>query len=334
MRWRKDHPDAMNDRDRPLHVIIGAGQIGPQVAAGLVAQGQRVRILRRGAFAGPLPGVEALRADITDPAQAQDALRGAAVVYHSANPPYHRWGTELLPMTRAIVDAAARAGARLVALDNLYMYGQAPSGVMREDTPVAPCSRKGALRAEAAALMLDAHRRGDLPVVLGRASDFVGPEVRLSAAFGERFWPRLLAGKPVEVMGDPEQPHTYSYAPDVAAGLLTLGMTDAEADLGRVWHLPALPAQSTRAWIEAFAAAAGQPARTTPLTPFMLKLAGLFVPEVREVPEMLYQWRAPFILEDGAFRARFGALPTPMATVVSETLAWARRAFGAGRRAA
>ena len=323
----------MTNREPPLHVIVGAGQIGPQVAARLVARGLRVRMLRRGAIAHPPAGVEAARVDIGDPAAAQEALRGAAVVYHCANPPYHQWATQLLPLTQAVVTATARAGARLVALDNLYMYGQAPDGVMREDTPVAPCSRKGALRAEAAAAMLQADRRGDVRVAIGRASDYFGPGVTLTSIFGDRFWPRLLAGKAVEVMGDPEQRHTYSYGPDVADGLVTLGVAAADDACGRVWHLPALPAEPTRAWIERFAAAAGRPAKLTPLSPLMLKLVGLFVPEVREVPEMLYQWRAPFVLDDAAFRARFDASPTSVERVVADTLVWARQAYGARRAA-
>ncbi|MCB9649071.1 MAG: NAD-dependent epimerase/dehydratase family protein [Deltaproteobacteria bacterium] len=317
----------------PLHVVIGAGQIGPQVAARLAAAGLRVRMLRRSALSDVPPGVEAVRADILDPRQADDALRGASVVYHCANPPYHRWGTELLPLTRAVVEGATRAGARLVALDNLYMYGRTPGGVMREDTPVAPCSRKGALRAEAAALMLDAHRRGDVEVVMGRAADFMGPHVTISA-LGDRFWVRLLAGKPVEVMGDPDQPHSFSYAPDVARGLVTLGAEAEGADLGRAWHLPALTAEPTRAWIQRFAEAGGQRPRLTTLTPFTMKLAGLFIPAVRELPEMLYQWEAPFILDDAAFRNRFGVAPTPAAEVVAQTLAWATAHYGAPARAA
>lgn len=323
----------MQNTERPLHVIIGAGQIGTHVASQLVAKGLRVRMLRRGAITDPPAGVETARVDIADPVAAQDALRGAEVVYHCANPPYHRWAEALLPLTRAVVEGAARAGARLVALDNLYMYGRAPDGRMREDSPLAPCSKKGALRVQAAGLMLDADRRGDLQVTLGRASDFFGPGVTLTSIFGARFWPRLLAGKALETMGDPDQPHTYSYGPDVAAGLVTLGTTAADDVYGRVWHLPALPAESTRAWIERFCAAAGRPAKLTDLSPLTLKLIGLFVPEVREVPEMLYQWQAPFMLDDGAFRARFGATPTPAAQAVADTMAWAQQAHGARRAA-
>ncbi len=42
----------------PLHVIAGAGQIGPMIAERLLARGYRVRLVRRGAFTGAPAGAE------------------------------------------------------------------------------------------------------------------------------------------------------------------------------------------------------------------------------------------------------------------------------------
>jgi nucleoside-diphosphate-sugar epimerase len=320
MRSRKEHLRGTKERitmSAPLHVIVGAGQIGPMIAERLLARGVRVRMVRRSAVEPR--GVEAVRADVSDPAQAASAMRGASVVYHAANPRYHLWAAELLPLARGIVAGATAAGARIVALDNLYMYEVPPDGRLAPDTRVAPRSRKGALRARAAEVMLAAK----VPVALARASDFFGPNAT-NSVFGERFWPRLLSGRAVEVMGDPEQPHTYSYTPDVADGLVALGLAEDDA-FGRVWHLPASPAEPTRAWVDRFARAVGVAPRMTRFSPLLLRLAGLFVPEAGELPEMMYQWQTPFVLDDSAFRARFGAAPTPVARAVTETVAWATR---------
>lgn len=331
MRQRKADTQRMTDattRDRaPLHVIIGSGQIGPQIAARLLALGLRVRLVRRSARSDTPAGAEAVRADVMNPAEATAALRGASVVYHTANPRYHRWGEELLPLARGIVAGASAAGARLVVLDNLYGYGMPAGGRLCEATPLAPVSRKGALRVEAARFLLAAHARGDVPVSILRASDFVGPGV-VNSLLGERFWTKLFAGKPVEVLGDPAQPHSYSYAPDVADALVTLALAADDA-YGSVWHAPALPAEPTRAWVERFAALAGVEPRLQTLAPFVLRLAGLFMREAGELPEMVYQWRAPFVLDDTRFRARFGAVPTPLARVMSDTFSWATATYGA-----
>ncbi|HET9620938.1 MAG TPA: NAD-dependent epimerase/dehydratase family protein [Kofleriaceae bacterium] len=321
---------------RPLHVIVGAGQIGPMVAERLIERGFRVRMIRRGSFADAPAGVETVSAEVNDPRAAGEAMRGASVVYHCANPRYHRWPRELVPLARGITEGAARAGARLVALDNLYMYGLPADGRLAEDTPIAPRSRKGALRAEAAAVMLDAHARGDVAVAIARAADFFGPRCT-NSVLGDRFWHKLLAGRPVEVLGDPDQPHTYSYGPDVADGLVTLGTTDPTTDLGvygRVWHLPALPADSTRTWIERFARELGVPTRLSVLSPTLLRVAGWFLPEAGELPEMIYQWRGPFRLDDAQFCARFAARPTALPRALAATVDWARAHYGAAMRAA
>lgn len=308
----------------PLHVVLGAGQIGPLVARRLLDRGLRVRMVRRGRFApGEAPaGAETASADVADPAAAAAVMEGAAVVYHCVNPAYTEWARLLLPLTRGIVGGASRAGAHLVALDNLYMYGRAPGGVMSEDTAVNPCSRKGELRARAAAEMFAARDRGDLAVTVGRASDFFGPGATLAAIFGDRFWPRALAGKAGEVFGDPDQPHSYSYVPDVADGLVTLG-TDARAR-NQLWHLPVNAAEPSRATIARAGRALGVEVGATTIPRWLLRSVGVFSPILREVAEMTYQWEAPFILDDRRFRATFGVAPTPWDQAMADTARWAR----------
>src|ERR1044071_9184358 len=137
-----------------LRVMAGAGQIGPLIADRLIARGYRVRMIRRGAFSDVSAGVETVSASVADPASAAEAMRGASVVYHCANPRYHRWAQELVPLARGITEGAARNGARLVALDNLYMYRVPADGRLAEDTATRPVVPKGALRAEGAQLML------------------------------------------------------------------------------------------------------------------------------------------------------------------------------------
>jgi nucleoside-diphosphate-sugar epimerase len=311
------------DNTAALHVVLGAGQLGPLVAARLRARGLRVRLVRRGPFVtGAPPGVEAVSGDLGDPTSATALLAGAAVVYHCASPPYTEWRRALLPLTEAILTGASRAGAHLVALDNLYMYGRAPGGRMSEDSPVAPCSKKGELRARAAGAMTAARDRGDLPVTIGRASDFIGPGATLAAVFGDRFWTRAFAGKPGEVLGDPDQPHSYSYVPDVADALVTLG-TDPRAR-NQLWHLPAPPALPTRAIIQRIGQLMGQPLAATSVPTWLLRGLGLWSPLMREIAEMTYQWRAPFVLDDARYRHTFGVGATPWEVALPATVAWAR----------
>ncbi|MEZ4401261.1 MAG: NAD-dependent epimerase/dehydratase family protein [Kofleriaceae bacterium] len=309
-----------------LHVILGAGQIGPLVAARLLALGYRVRMVRRGRFGAEVPpGVTTANADVNDPIALDAAVAGATAIYHCVNPPYTAWASQLMPMTHAIIGAAQRAGAHLVVLDNLYMYGRAPGGRMTEATALAPCSRKGRLRAEAAAALEAARARG-VVVTIGRASDFIGAGAVMSTVFGERFWRRVLAGKAGEVIGgDPEQLHSYSYIPDVADGLVTLGTDPRARD--QLWHLPVNPATSTRALMAQVGDVLGAPVAATTMPAWLVRALGLVWPLLREVGEMRYQWQAPFILDDSRFRATFGRGATPWPEALATTVAWARARY-------
>ena len=308
----------------PLHVVLGAGAIGARLSQRLLARGLRVRQVRRGQPGAAQPGLEWRSGDLADPAFAAAALEGAAAAYQGVNVPYDQWTTALPPLVRGINDGAVRAKVKLVVLDNLYMYGR-PDGVITEESPIAPCSRKGEVRARLAAETLALAKRGDLKVAIGRASDYYGPGVTLAAVFGERFFQRVAKGQSGESMGDPDQLHSYSYAPDVAEGLLALA--DPKAD-GQVWHLPVSAPESTRAWIGRFAAAYGREIRVGAIPDFVLKAMGLFVPVMREVAEMTYQWRGPFVLGDAKLRAAFGLSHTPPAEGVARTVEWARGRYG------
>jgi nucleoside-diphosphate-sugar epimerase len=307
----------------PLHVILGAGQIGTRLAQLLLARGLRVRQVRRGAPGPSHPGLEWRSGDITDLAFAEEATRGAAVVYDCMNPQYHQWDELLLPMARGALHGAMKAGARLVALDCLYMYGR-PTGPMTEDAPLTPCSRKGELRVQLGELRLGADRRGDLRVAIGRASDFFGADLPYSG-WSDRFYQRVLAGKSAECMGDPAMPHSYTYADDIATALAVLGSRD-EA-VGRVWHLPTPPAESTQALASRLGRALGIEIQVKRVPRLVLRAAGLFVPFMREVVEMTYQWEVPFVIDDTRFRTTFGVAATPVDTAVAATAAWARRAY-------
>lgn len=310
-----------------LHVVLGAGQVGAKVAEELVARGHRVRIVRRSMGASPVPGAELVRADLADASAATALGRGATAVYQCTNPRYHRWSQELMPNTEGAL-AVAREARRLVVLDNVYALGAVE--VRRASTPHAPVSKKGALRAQMADRLLDAHAKAEARVTIARAADFVGPGVE-QALFGERFWSRALTGRSVELFGDPSLPHAYTYAPDVARALVALGSTDA--GLGAIHVVPTLAARGTDAWVDAFARALGRPIGRSRVPRWVLSAMGLLVPEVAEMGEMLYQWDAPFLLDHGDFPARFGVEPTPFEEQVVATVRWAERRF-ASRAAA
>ncbi len=307
----------MNDSE--LHVVVGAGQVGVPLAERLVARGRRVRVVRRGGPVAGLNGVEWARGDITDRAFADAAFRGARTVYHCANPSNFQWDGTLLPLARSVRDAAGRAGARLVVLDALFMYGRPRDGVMTEDHPHEPCSRKGELRALLARELFEAHRRGDVHATAGYAGDFYGPTASDQAPIvGATFLAGLRSGRPILALGNPDLPHACTYLPDVAAGLLTLGESDVA--LGRAWHLPTSWNGSVRQLMQRFASVARRPLRLFRTPKTALRIAGLFDAAIREAIEMLYLWEVPGRLDDTRFVETFGVRATPVEQTIVATL--------------
>lgn len=303
-----------------LHVVFGVGQVGSQLTELLLARGLRVRAVRRSPQTSHHARLECVRADVYDKAAAIQAAAGATVVYHCMNAPYHQWATQLPPLYRHIAAAAQAAGARLVVLDNVYAVGA--NGVFDEATPELPRAKKGEIRKMLADELRALHASGTVAVTIGRASDFFGPHVDQGMLQHPRSMAQLRAGQTVDVTGTIDQPHSWSYAPDVASGLLHLGLHPELA--GQTYHLPVLPPQTGRALLTGLAGALGVTLKTREMPGWMLRAAGVFSPMMRELPEMQYQFTAPFVMNDAKFRAASGLAPTPLDAQLAATAAWMR----------
>ena len=318
-----------SDRAAQLHVVLGAaGGTGAAVVRELVGQGRSVRAVTRrghtavGDGAQPPASYQDAAADVTDNGQLRRALEGAAVVYHCAQPAYTRWSEEFAAMNRGVIEATAASGAKLVFADNLYMY-PAGSSPMTEETPPASTTKKGRLRAALAEELLAAHRDGKVRVAIGRSSDYFGPG-GVNSAVGERFLKPVVAGKKTRWFADLDQPHTMSFLPDMARAFVALG-TRPEAD-GRVWHLPAADPLTGRQIIAAAGRAAGTSPKPAVLGMASVRFAGLFVPVLREFPELWYQWGQPFVMDSSSFQEAFGPFAvTPMERALAATVAWFRQ---------
>jgi nucleoside-diphosphate-sugar epimerase len=311
-----------------LHVVYGTGAVGMAVMDELVQRGpRRVRMINRSGRARVPHGVEVVGGDATDEAFTRGASEGASVVYFALNPPYDKW-PELFPRLQAgVLEGAASAGAKLIAMENLYMYGPTDGRPITEDLPYAATTRKGTVRASMSKELMEAHTSGRVRVAIGRASDFFGPRALTSAA-GEQVFGRAVDGKSAQVAGDPDQPHTYTYAPDIGKGLVILG--EREEALGQAWHLPSPETVTTREFVEMIFEEVGKPARVQAAPKILLRALGLFNPGMRETIEMLYEFEEPFVLDDSRFKQEFGDHATLLREAIQRTVRWYREERPAG----
>jgi nucleoside-diphosphate-sugar epimerase len=150
-----------------------------------------------------------------------------------------------------------------------------------------------------------------------RGSDFFGPGDRL---YAENVFTPALTGKPINAVGNLDQPHSFTYTVDFGKALATIGTHD-EA-LGQTWHVPSNEPITQRELIKIVTQEVGRPTKTSLGTPLIMRILGLFNPGAREMVEMMYEFTQPFEIDSSKFTKTFGIKPTPLRQQIRETLAW------------
>lgn len=306
-----------------IHVVFGTGAIGLALLDELAAAGLPARGVNRSGQAEVPTGVEIIAGDASDSEFAVRAAAGAAVVYQCLNPPYHRWAELFPPLQDAAVQAARKNGARYVSFENTYMYGDTHGAPMTEMTALGAHTRKGRVRLAMAEELRELGAGSSLEVTTARASDYFGPRGTYQSPLGDLVIGAALNGKPCRVMGNPDQPHSYTYIPDAARTLAALGTRDGVA--GEVFHVPNAPVQSTREIIDAISDQLGRRLKVSIAPRAVLRLMGLFNPAVRELDEMAYEFTQPFVVDSAKAETRLGLAPTPLDRAIADTIAWFRR---------
>jgi nucleoside-diphosphate-sugar epimerase len=138
----------------------------------------------------------------------------------------------------AAITAAQAADARLVVMDNVYMYGRADGRPFTEDRGYDAHTRKGRVRAQMARDLMAAHDAGRVQVTVGRASDFFGPRAGQQSLIGDWVIPPALADKTASVMGDPDMPHTYTFIPTSARTSPASANTTTRSDASGTCPVP------------------------------------------------------------------------------------------------
>lgn len=304
------------------HVVLGTGAIGRAAMEELVKRGESVRMVNRSGKMDEVPaGVEVVAADLYDPTKVKEVTRGAKVVYQASQPEYNEWVEKFPPLQKSILDGLTGSNAKLVIVENLYMYGDVNGAPLTEDLPHNAHTRKGKVRGEISNAAFEAHKAGKVRVTAGRGSDFFGAWGLATAAMGERTFYPMLAGKAANLVGDVDAPHTHTYIPDFGKALVILGEHD-EAD-GKAWHVPNNNPQVTQREMAAMIAAEiGVPLKVSAMGKGMMWIGGLFIPAAKETVEMMYEFEKPFIVDSSRFEKTFGMHATLMKDAIKDTVAW------------
>lgn len=301
-------------------VVFGTGPLGLWVANILESQGKAVTLVNRSGKISSecADDIKVVIGDANKPDVVAQICRdaNADTIFHCAMPPYSQWVEEFPALTKGILEGAKVAGCKLVYGDNLYGYGDTQGGLITESLAYKATGHKGKVRASMATLLLD---EKDMSVVIGRGSDFYGPCV-INSMLGKSFFESALSGKKVNLLGNIDLPHTYTYVKDFAKALVQLGSHD-EA-FGQVWHVPNAPTITTRQFIEIVEKEINRTIQVRSAGRKMVSFLGLFNPMLREMKEMMYSWDQEYIVSHKSYKNNFDDSFTSHEVAIRETVEW------------
>lgn len=298
-------------------VMLGYGPVGRATVAALRADGRAVRVAQRSRPVDLPADVSFTHCDVLDAASLRAAVAGAGQVAVAIGFNYlgSVWEKVWPVAMQNLLDACAAENARMVFLDNLYMYGPQDRALV-ETTPLKDYKRKPAARARITRMWQQDHR---VRVAALRAPDFYGPGVLLSH-LGETGLAAIARGKSASFVFSPDQPHDYAYVPDIGRAMVTL-LNAREDAFGQAWHMPCAPTLTSREILAIGARHAGVPLKLRTIPPFLLNLLALFVVPLRELREMRFQWDRAYRVDATKWKARFWSDVTPFETGVAATIA-------------
>lgn len=305
-----------------LHTLLGAnGTIATELVPVLQKNKEKIRLVSRNPKGAA--GAETIAADLLDGEAIRKAVAGSDIVYLLAGIEYNHnvWKRDWPVIMQNVINACKEANARLIFFDSVYPYGIPEGNVITEETPFAPRSKKGTIRAGIDTMLLNEMKRGTLSAIIARAADFYGPRATDKSAPGILVFSNLKKKKTPQWLVNPDVRRSFTYTPDAAEAIYILSQ-HPEA-FNQTWILPsAQPALTGRQFIALAVKYMGGKAKPFVLPKWMIKITGWFNPFMGELHEMLYQDEFGYILDSSKFEKAFGFVPTSYEEGVKETAKW------------
>jgi nucleoside-diphosphate-sugar epimerase len=304
-----------------LHTILGAGgAVGNQLFPLLQENNERVRLVSRNAQ--PIANVEAIATDVTNFEQTVSAVKGSDIVYLLAGLKYdiRLWRKSWPMIMTNVIDACKINGCKLIFFDNVYMYGKV-DGVMTENTPFNPNSKKGEIRATIATKLLDEMKAGNIQALIARSADFYGPVGFTTSVPNMLVFQNLRKGKKPQWLVNAKAIHSFTYVPDAANALYRLA--NREDAFGQTWHMPtASPPLTGEEFIRSAAKHMKGGDNYSVISKGMMYIAAMVNRTIRESIEMVYQSQFPYVFDSSKFQKAFNFQPTSYQEGIKQTAEW------------
>jgi nucleoside-diphosphate-sugar epimerase len=302
-----------------MQTILGSGgAIGNELAKELTNYTDNIKLVSRNPEKVN-PTDETMAADLLNADDVDKAVEGSSVVYLTVGFPYNYkiWQKSWFILIDNVISACKKHNCKLVFFDNIYMYDKEFLNGMNEETPINPPSKKGKIRQLVANKIMNEVKNGELTAVVARCADFYGPSIKNTCMLTETVFNPYSNGKKANWMGSDVYKHSFTYTPDAAKATAILGNTDDAYN--QVWHLPTASNPPTgKEWIELIAKEMGVAPKYQVATKFLVRIIGLFVPIMKEMVEMIYQYDRDYVFNSSKFEKRFDFTVTSYITGIKE----------------
>lgn len=294
-----------------MQTILGCGgAVGVELAKALTSFTNDIRLVARNPKIVN-NGDQLFSADLTLIDEVIKAVQGSEIVYLTAGFEYKAkvWKSIWPLIMKNVIAACKIHKSKLVFFDNVYMYDSRFMNNLTEETPVNPQSEKGKVRAQIAKMILDEINEGNLTALIARSADFYGPNIKKTSMLTETVFNNLWNGKKANWLISLNYKHCFTFTPDAGKATALLGNT-ADA-FNQIWHLPTAPNPLTgKEWIEAIAKEMNVEPKSQVLPVFLLNILSLFMPLMKELKEMVYQYDRDYVFNSSKFENHFNFVPT------------------------
>lgn len=304
-----------------MQTILGAGGIiATELAKALTAYTDEIRLVSRNPQ--KVNQTDILHpADLTIYGETKKAVEGSEIVYLAVGLPYNTktWQKSWPVIMENVINACLETNSKLVFFDNIYLYDGSNLNPITEDTPVDPPSEKGKIRARLVGMLWKAVNDRGLTALIARSADFYGPSVKNVSILTETVIKPLSKGKTASWLINDTCKHSFTYTVDAGKATALLGNTpDA---YGEAWHLPTAKDPLTgKEWVQVIARELEVKPKHRTVGRFFVKMLGLFIPEMKETVEMLYQYDRDYVFNSDKFERTFSLRPTSYRSGVKEIM--------------
>lgn len=259
--------------------------------------------------------------DFSNPKEIVTAIEGSEICYITVGFDYNVkvWQQQWPQFIKNAVDACIHNKTKLVFFDNVYAIGGNNVNHITENSPINPSSKKGEVRAWIDSYIMEQVEKGRLEAIIARSPDFFGPVKIQTSLLMNMVYDNLTKGKKAQWFCNADVVHTMGYTPDLAKGTALLGNTSE--CYNQLWNLPVdMNSLSGREWVKLFAEIMNKPDKISVLPSWSLKLLGVFIPILKEMHEMLYQFDRPFNFDCTKFNNKFNFNVTNNRDAVIQTI--------------